>query len=74
MKTTMNERLARAALGAVLMIGGFIFVFPLQMPAFFFGMMLLGIAVDVQATEFSEEDAPAKKAAPQKKGRRRAAS
>ncbi len=58
MKTTFKERVARAALGALLMLGGFLFVLPLKVPAFFFGMMLLGIAVDSRGTEFPEDDAP----------------
>ncbi len=80
MTTTVNERVARAALGALLMIGGFVFVLPLKVPAFFFGMMLLGIAVDVRGTEFPEDEtAPsisqkAVKAKAQKKATKRKAA
>ncbi len=79
MKTTMKEKLARAGLGALLILGGFLFVMPLQLPSFFFGMMLMGIAVDARGTEFPEDEAgaaPAPKAKTQRKtaARRKAAS
>ena len=52
MKTQMDERMRRVVLGLVLVIGGYLFVWPLQFLSFFSGLMLFGFAVDPRGTEF----------------------
>jgi hypothetical protein len=78
MKTTMSERLRRAALGLLLIVGGYVFVWPLQFLSFFSGLMLFGFAIDTRGTEFPEDDARPmameKQAAPAKSAPRRKAS
>ena len=57
MKTAMDERVRRVLIGVLLILGGYMFVWPLQFLSFFSGLMLFGFAIDPRGTEFPEDDA-----------------
>ena len=61
MQTHKDEMIRRAVLGLLLVIGGYMFVWPLQFLSFFSGLWLIGLAVGPKEMEHAPamEEAPA---------------
>ena len=61
MKTSKEEKIKRVGLGVSMIYAGLVFWSPMNIGMYIVGMMLIGFGIYAKATEYPEDEKPAKK-------------